>query len=124
MNSTVKNSLLILALVASSNVLATECVSKVATSVEGDVVVSTNTIVVCATGSAQLPKPKKIVKIGDQVFENELLKLGDTNFFKHKGMECRMFRELYMLDTKLREAQGVICHIEEQSEFWQVVDKW
>jgi hypothetical protein len=123
MKSIVNNSLLILAL-ASSNVWA-GCASKTATSVEGDVVVSTNTVIVCANGQADIPV-KRIVQIGDEVFENELLKVSKQSrvYFEYKNMRCRMFEERYVLNEKLRISNGVICHLDENSEFWQVVDKW
>ena len=124
MNSIVKNNFLILALFISSNVWA-GCASKTATAVEGDVVVSTNTVVVCTNGQADIPI-KKIVKIGDEVFENELLKVPNqkTVYFEHKNMRCRMFEERYVIKEKLRISNGIICHMDERSEFWQVVDKW
>ena len=101
------------------------CASKTATSVEGDVVVSTNTVVVCANGQADLPV-KRVVKIGDEVFENELLKVPKQSqvYFEHRNMRCRMFEERYILNDKLRVSNGVICHLDENSEFWQVIDKW
>lgn len=119
-----KIKLLILAGLVVSQTAWAGCSSRIATAVEGNEVVSTNTVVVCSDG--EQPKIRPNVKIGDRVFENELPKLSNqkNEYFNYHRTKCRLFREKYMLNEKFQLAYGVICHLDERSEFWQVVDKW
>jgi hypothetical protein len=119
-----KTKILILVSLFASQIAWAGCTSRIATAVEGDEVVSTNTVVVCSDG--EQPKLRPNVKIGDRVFENELPKLSNqkNEYFTYYRSQCRLFREKYMLNEKFQLAYGVICHLDERSEFWQVVDKW
>jgi len=119
-----KIKILILASLLASQYSWAGCTSRIATAVEGEEVVSTNTVVVCSDG--EQPKLRTSVKIGERVFENELPKLKNqkNEYFNYHRTKCRLFREKYMLNDKFQLSYGVICHLDEQSEFWQVVDKW
>jgi hypothetical protein len=119
-----KTKILILVSLFASQIAWAGCTSRIATAVEGDEVVSTNTVVICSDG--EQPKLRPNVKIGDRVFENELPKLSNqkNEYFTYYRSRCRLFREKYMLNEKFQLAYGVICQLDERSEFWQVVDKW
>jgi len=120
-----KNKILLLSLLFASQIAWAGCTSRMSTATEGDTVVSTNTVVVCSDGQAEIPI-KKSVHIGDQVFENELEKVTDVKpaYFTYKYSKCRLFRERVMIRNRLEVLHGVICKIDKDSEFWQVVDKW
>lgn len=116
--------LIFLALLPGQMALA-ECRSKMATTTEGDTVVSTNSVVICADGPV-VPEIPKSIKIGDVVLENELAKVPEVKvqYFTYKHAKCRLFREVYMWNNKLRNAHGVICQTNSTDNVWQVVDKW
>jgi hypothetical protein len=86
--------------------------------------VTGESITVCS--DAQVPKLKldyQPVKIGDQVLETELSQIPEyPQLFNWNKTQCRMFRERYTLNRKLRVAQGVMCKTDKQE--WVVVDKW
>ncbi len=63
------------------------------------------------------------VKIGEVVMENELLRVErQTGYFKHNNNRCRLFRERYVQNSKLRVNHGVVCQINDND--WIIVDKW
>jgi len=107
-----------------------ECASRVSTYTEGDKIVSTNSVVICLDGAKLKLKPRP--QVGDSVLENELPRIPQEEldkqkaplFFTHKGSKCRLFRERYMHNAKLTSAYGVLCQLDPNSDFWQVIDKW
>jgi len=108
-----------------SNVAAAECVSKMATTTQNDEVISTSTVVVCADGKVP-PKIEKRIQIGDTVLEEELPKVPEIKpaYFQYNHSKCRLFREKYVYQNKLRVNHGVVCQTDEKENVWQVVDKW
>lgn len=77
-------------------------------------------ITTCKEGGTVDLKP---VKIGEVVLETELgVVERASNYFRHNNSKCRLFRERYGKDGKLRVAHGVICQMDNQG--WIVVDKW
>ena len=121
---------LALALILATGSAYAGCASRVSTNVEGDQVVSTNTVVVCQDGSKPVIKPRP--QVGDSILENEVPRIPQEEldaqkaplWFKHKGSKCRLFRERYMLNAKLVSAYGTLCQLDPNSDYWQVVDKW
>ena len=107
-----------------------ECASRVSTVTEGDTVVSTHSVVICQDGHSIKLNPR--YKVGDSVLENELPKIPQEEldrqkapaYFKHQGSKCRLFRERYMLQAKVTSSYGVLCQLDPNSDFWQIVDKW
>ena len=115
---------LILALVlVSSNVYA-GCKTRTSAVVDGDEVTSSRNVTVCEDGAT--PDIIQKVKIGDAVFENEMDTVPEIKptYFKYKYSKCRLFRERYMWNGKLRLNHGTICQIQPNDALWTVVDKW
>ncbi len=80
----------------------------------------TEVVTTCKEGENLVDRP---VRIGEVVMENELLRVErQTGYFKHKNSTCRLFKERYVQNNKLRVNHGVICQINEND--WTVVDKW
>lgn len=78
------------------------------------------TEVVTTCGKEMADKP---VRVGDIVFENELLSVErQQGYFKHNNSKCRLFRERYVQKGTLRVVHGVICQVNQND--WIVVDKW
>jgi hypothetical protein len=77
-------------------------------------------VTTCKEGGELFDKP---VKVGEVVMENELLRTErQTGYFKYNNSKCRLFKERYVQNNKLRVNHGVICQINEND--WIVVDKW
>lgn len=80
----------------------------------------TEVVTTCKEGGGLSDKP---VKIGEVVMETELLQPErQTGYFKYNNSKCRLFKERYVQNNKMRVNHGVICQINEND--WVVVDKW
>ena len=117
-----KKLFLILAIVA--NTAYADCTTRTSAVIDGDEVTSARNVTVCVDG--QKPSLSKRVKIGEEVFENELATVDNVGpkYFNHKQSKCRLFRERYMWNGAFRLNHGVICQINEGDALWTVVDKW
>ena len=101
-----------------------DCQSRISVAVNGETEVSANTLTVCGQRSLLEEQPK--VKIGETVFETDLLPVPEIQpkYFKHRHSTCRLFRERYMLNNILEVNHGVVCQTDPNMDNWSIVDKW
>lgn len=113
-----KKLILVMAILCSS-AYAQNCIVKSAAQ-ENDGDLSSQTIVVCDSRGL----PKKNVKVGDLVLEDEMGKGPVTKYFTYNHTRCRMFMDRMAISGELRVYHGVICQIDNSHEDWIVVSKW
>ena len=75
---------------------------------------------VCKEG---VPGHTKIRK-GNIILENEVGKVPNLPYFRHKNSKCRMFEDRYISGTDIMVSHGVICEADNEGLNWLVVDRW
>lgn len=117
-----KNIILVFALISSS--AFAECITRSSAITDGGTVTSARHIEVCRDQG--MPDLSEKTKIGDTVFEDDLEKVPEVKpaYFIYKKTKCRLYRERYYLNGKLRLVHGTICQVNPRDTLWTVVDRW